>query len=138
MDAISGTRRAMREMVDGTIRVQVDIDPSCRADFLRLFPSIDMPVALAPLVAGFERQPAEEKPKGGELARLAGQLCQNPEFQACVPQCADGLSAEENAAQWIRDVCGVTSRAELDHNPNAATLFHERVRKPFLARRVAQ
>jgi hypothetical protein len=40
----------MKELVDGTIRVQIDIDPPQRADFLRLFPSIDMPVALAPLV----------------------------------------------------------------------------------------
>ena len=135
MEAISGTRRAMKEMADGTIRVQVDIDPSCRTSFLQLFPNIDMPVALAPLRADFEQQPA--KPKGGELARLAGQLCQNPDFQRFVPECADGLSAEENAAAWIRKVCGVASRAELDHNTSAATRFHELVRRPFLAGRAS-
>ncbi|WP_322997933.1 hypothetical protein [Castellaniella sp.] len=141
MEAISGTRRAMKEMADGTIRVQVDIDPSCRAAFLQLFPNIDMPVALAPLRADFERSgavpPSGEKPKGGELARLAGQLCQNPAFQAFVPECADGLSVEENAAAWIRKVCEVSSRAELDHSVAAAFRFHERVRKPFLAREAA-
>lgn len=82
-------------------------------------------------------QPHDIKRRGGELARLAGQLCQNPEFQAFVPECADGLSVEENAAAWIRKVCGVTSRAELDHNPEAAARFHELVRKPFLTRKVA-
>ena len=50
MNAVAGTRRSMKELVDGTIRVQIDIDPPHRAAFLRLFPEIDMAVALAPLV----------------------------------------------------------------------------------------
>ncbi|HDR9497074.1 TPA: hypothetical protein QDC06_000261 [Burkholderia cepacia] len=59
--AISGTRRAIKEMADGTIRVQIDIDPRFRSAFWTLFPNIDMPVALAPLEAAFERnQPASE------------------------------------------------------------------------------
>lgn len=45
----------MKELVDGTIRVQVDIDPKYRASFLELFPSIDMPIALAPLMPTFEQ-----------------------------------------------------------------------------------
>jgi len=47
--AVSGTRRAIKELVDGTIRVQVDIDPRFRKQFFDLFPEIDMAVALAPL-----------------------------------------------------------------------------------------
>lgn len=57
---VSGTRRAMKEMADGTIRVSIDVDPTHRAAFLKLFPNIDMPVALAPLVNDFERR--EPKP----------------------------------------------------------------------------
>jgi len=134
MSAISGTRRAMKEMADGTIRVQIDIDPSCRGDFLSLFPNIDMPVALAPLRADFEQQaPAQEKAKGGPLARLAGQMCQNPEFQAfAVPYMTSSQNAEDLAADWLRTTCGIESRAELDHNPQAAACFHDKVRKPFL------
>lgn len=126
MEAISGTRRAMKEMADGTIRVQVDIDPACRAQFLSMFPNIDMPVAIAPLVADFEQRKPEEKPKGGELAKLSGMLCQQPEFW----RFADVTDANE-AAAWIRHVCGVTSRSELDHNPEAASRFHTEIRKPF-------
>ncbi|WP_208455567.1 hypothetical protein, partial [Burkholderia gladioli] len=75
VQVISGTRRAIKEMADGTIRVQIDIDPTCRSAFWSLFPSIDMPVAIAPLVADFERrEPEPEKPKGGALAKLAGML----------------------------------------------------------------
>jgi hypothetical protein len=66
IQVISGTRRAIKEMADGTIRVQIDIDPACRSAFWSLFPSIDMPVAIAPLVADFEqREPGSEKPKDG-------------------------------------------------------------------------
>jgi hypothetical protein len=46
-------------MADGTIRVQIDIDPTCRGAFWSLFPSIDMPVAIAPLVADFEKRQSE-------------------------------------------------------------------------------
>ncbi|AVJ30179.1 hypothetical protein CLM73_25470 [Achromobacter spanius] len=44
----------------------------------------------------------------------------------------DGVSASQHAAQYVRDVCGITSRAQLDHNAKAASLFHEAVRKPFV------
>lgn len=125
MEAISGTRRAMKEMADGTIRVQVDIDPSCRAAFLQLFPNIDMPVALAPLMADFERQP-EEKPKGGELARLAGMFCQQPRFWQFA-----GVSSPEEAAEWIRIKCMIDSRSELDHSESAARIFHTEIRRPY-------
>lgn len=96
-------------------------------------------LALVAVEIGDDEQPVqrEEKPKGGELARLAGMLCQNPAFQAFVPECSEGLSSEENAADWIRRVCGIKSRAELDHSTEAAARFHERVRKPFLAGRGA-
>ncbi|MFC4275546.1 hypothetical protein [Achromobacter aloeverae] len=137
MEAISGTRRAMKEMSDGTIRVQVDIDPACRGEFLKLFPSIDMPVALAPLVADFER-PKTENPvlqqdqqlKGGELAKLAGIFCQQPEFWEFA-----GVPDGECARDWILDICCISSRRELDHNPVAARIFHDLVRKPYMESR---
>lgn len=64
--------------------------------------------------------------KGGPLARLAGQLCQRHDFQQfCQTSTADG------AAEFVRAICQVQSRAELDHNPEAARRFHEQVRQPF-------
>lgn len=135
--AISGTRRALKELVDGTVRVQIDIDPECRKDFFRLFPEIDTRVAIAPLKA----QPKAPEVKGGELARLAGILCADPDFQIWLEERQDELPAEvggaegaERAAIILRSVCGVESRAELDHNPEAAIRFHEQVRKPWVER----
>lgn len=83
----------------------------------------------AETVAGNADVPAaDEKPKGGDLARLAGMLCANPKFQEWAE-----VSDANGAARWIRMACGVESRAELDHNDAAAQAFHRNVRLPFLA-----
>lgn len=143
--AVSGTRRAMKELVDGTLRVQVDIDPEHRRDFLRLFPEIDARVALAPLKPDAAPK-VDDGLKGGELAKLAGILCADGGFQAWIeaefieelPAAADlPLDDDaERAAVILRHVCGIASRAELDHKQAAATIFHERIRKPWNQRSV--
>lgn len=136
--AISGTRRAFKELVDGTLRVQIDVDPEHRKDFLRLFSEIDMRVAIAPLKA--DAKPAHDGPKGGELARLAGIFCSDNDFRLWLSvqagkeslALANGIEdPAERAAVVLRDICCVRSRAELDHNALAAELFHERIRKPW-------
>lgn len=66
------------------------------------------------------------EPKGGELAKLAGRLCEDPDFLFW----AD-VGNSEAAAQWIRSLCGVSSRAMLDHDLRAAAIFHQEIRKPF-------
>jgi hypothetical protein len=85
-----------------------------------------------------------EEPKGGALAKLAGQLCQNLAFRHWfwtkrwqTPKGhdieVDGTMEAEETAEAIRQVCGVISRAELDHNDAAAEIFHEKIRKPWHA-----
>lgn len=148
MSAVSGTRRGMKELVDGTIRVQIDIDPQFRDAFLREFSRIDMPVAIAPLLPGaapMADAPHDERNaptgKGGELARLAGMLCASEEFRAWfwaqswwTPQGGQIIGAnfdEEETAEMLRQVCGVSTRALLDHDTAAAARFHELIRKPY-------
>lgn len=74
--------------------------------------------------------------KGGARARAAEQLCRNTRFQdwvvARVGAAPQGVTAAQHAAQFVRDVCGISSRAELDHNAKAASLFYLAVRKPFV------
>ena len=129
MTAISGTHRTYSLLADGTLRIKVDIEPRDVAQFHAMFPSADMPIALAPLVADFEQRKPEpaERPKGGELARLAGQLCNNPAFQVFV-----GGTDPDSAAEIVRFQCGIQSRSELDHNPEAAAHFHKVFRIPFV------
>ena len=82
------------------------------------------------------RVPSMER-KGAALSRAAAMMCNGAKFQRWVVSrigaAPEGVTAQQHAAQFVRDVCGVTSRAELDHSARAATLFHKAVRKPFLA-----
>lgn len=70
--------------------------------------------------------PAHGRRIGGDLARLSGMFCQQESFLRF-----SGTHTPEQAAQWVRDQCGVTSRADLDHCPAAAKRFHDRVRRPY-------
>lgn len=38
-------------------------------------------------------------------------------------QLPDGTHSEEDVAEFIREACGVTSRAEIDHNPEAREML---------------
>lgn len=80
-----------------------------------------------------------EAGKGAALARLAAQLCGQTEFQqwavSRIGAAPSGVTAQQHAAQYVREVCGITSRAELDHNAAAATLFHTVIRRPYLTSR---
>ncbi|MDN7965492.1 hypothetical protein QZM92_26285 [Burkholderia multivorans] len=80
---------------------------------------------------GDDEQPVQqpERPKGGPLAILAGRLCQDAEFWRFATtnygiEFSPGEEADE-CAEWIRQHCGVASRSEIDHNPNATAAFHE-------------
>jgi hypothetical protein len=97
--AVSGTRRQMRELVDGTIEVKIHIDPMFRDAFLTLFPHIDMGVALAPLANGPAPQPepasicatetqkpapvspGKERTSSQRLSEYSAILCKNDEFR---------------------------------------------------------
>lgn len=73
--AVCGVRRGARELVDGTIRVQIDIDPANRKAFFDLFAEIDMAVALAPLDLSAVRPPSRtEQDKPAHERSLAQRL----------------------------------------------------------------
>lgn len=73
---------------------------------------------------------------GGQLARLSGMQCQAPQFHGWVSGRADYRGpvpvTADSAAEYVRQVCGVSSRADLDHNREAARRFHALIRRPFL------
>lgn len=74
--------------------------------------------------------------KGAALSRVAAMMCGNAKFQRWVVSrigaAPQGVSDNQHAAQFVRNACGIDSRAQLDHNARAETLFHEKVRKPFV------
>ena len=72
--------------------------------------------------------------KGGHLARTSAMLCQNPRFRLYLDRAMshkggveipDGTHTEDDARNLILDSCKITSRAELDHNLQAATRFRQ-------------
>jgi len=131
-NAISGTRRAMKELVDGTIRVQIDIDPTQRAAIHRLFGEIDMPVALAPLTLGVtnfgQKQEAPAKEKLGPLGMLAAQWCERADFAAWFFT----ETGERFSVQAFKDYLSIDTRKHLDTNEQAKNRFQTLIRKPFI------
>jgi len=72
---------------------------------------------------------------GGPQSKRAALLGTNPRFRLYLDQrrrhgqglsreqLPDGTHTEADAADFIRDACGVTSRAEIDHNPAAREML---------------
>lgn len=75
---------------------------------------------------------AESRPAIGELGRWAAIRCTEAPFQEWVGhQLKEGGIREPEAAQYIRQVCGVESRKEIDTNPEAFDKFHRLIRIPY-------
>lgn len=74
-------------------------------------------------------------PKGGQQSRRAALLCQNRRFGLYLDyrrrqtkglehyQLPDGTHTPEDCADFIRQSCGVESRAEIDHNEQARAML---------------
>lgn len=75
-----------------------------------------------------EPEPPKDQPKGGPLAKLAGMWCQSKDFQEWC-----GAENSDEARTHILESCEIDSRAELDHDSDAANLFHEYIRIPYSA-----
>ena len=108
-------------------------------------------LACALVEIGDDERPVPPEPrKGGELAKLAGQWCRLPEFVEFVRAIYDramggdgssygdvsprqdfGGDESAYARHCILVLCNIDSRAELDHNADAAEKFHRLIRLPF-------
>ncbi|QMV32477.1 hypothetical protein KMC50_gp55 [Ralstonia phage Claudette] len=77
--------------------------------------------------------PAPEKPQGGALAKLAGMLCSNSDFWRFLTEhFRASITNAEQAAGAMREICKIKSRAELDNDQDAASIFHEAIRLPYV------
>lgn len=137
MSAIEASSVGVKTMADGTLRLSVDIEPMHAQAAFALFGKPGQPLALAALKPA-SSAPAPEQPKGGTLAQWAAVRCQDADFQAWLYSEyrakwveTEGASPEVVAANVLRSVCGIESRAELDSDPEAAARFHRLIRKPY-------
>lgn len=83
-----------------------------------------------------EKPVAVERPKGGPLAKLAGQWCADVRFQNWIGTMYGNISEGSNPSEAVArdvlcDVCRIESRAELDHDAQARQRFNEYIREPY-------
>lgn len=136
-DVLVATFVRLNTMAGGDVRIVLDMQCSLsEIAAMGLVPGV--PFALARLTNGaaaiLPNKEQEEKPKGGELARLAGILCNEPTFWEFLLDHHGKLAQDAHeAAKAIRRICRVDSRADLDHDAEAAYSFHELIRKPYIA-----
>ncbi len=85
---------------------------------------------------------ANGAPKGGPLCKWAATKGHDKLFHQWLSECVPtkkGLRpiswwtepGEDRVAWWVRWICGVESRADLDNNAQAAEKFHDRIRRPY-------
>jgi len=73
--------------------------------------------------------------KGGEWAKLAGMWCADPDFWTWLNYergFGGRASSPDAAAIAVKELCGIASRVELDHDAAALRRFNENVRRPFM------
>lgn len=127
---IEASTVSVKTMADDTLRLTIDIEPRHAQAAFQMFGARGLPCVVARLQdAPQEPEPERPKAKGGPLAKLAGTLCNNPQFIKWL-----GATDADGAAEFVRIECGIDSRAELDDSPTAARIFHEAIRVPFLNR----
>lgn len=128
MTALMGTFVKVNTMADGTPRVTLDMECTL-AELAALGVVPGTPFALARITnEAAQTPPVADKPKGGELARLAGIWCNDPMFWRWAK-----VTGVVDAVSLVYVVCGIESRAELDHDDAAATKFQELIRLPYMA-----
>jgi hypothetical protein len=118
-------------MADGSLDLTVRIEPKDMIAACTLFGQPGLPIVLGRLVMDHEKPKAdiviprsEDKPKGGPLAQLAGQWCHEENFREFLMAAGGSeIHSSTQAADWVRNFCGVTSRAEIDSNPDAKAKF---------------
>lgn len=118
---VLGVRCPVREQLDGTLRVFVDIGKEHRNTFFETFQTVGEPVVLTAL-----RVERNDQVKAGKFCRLAGEICRNYGFRVFVGHQTEGVFEpvdDAAAAQWLRAECGVSSRKELDADADAADRF---------------
>lgn len=138
-------------MSDGSLRIEVEVHPTDAQAAFAMFGKPGAPMALAALVVGHaqagrdaptpEPAPKEQEPAAPKadhaLSKWAALRCQDPHFREWLVGMTDLVMrpdeklTAEYAADVMREICRVASRAEFDTDPAAAERFMARVMRPW-------
>lgn len=94
----------------------------------------EQPVAreVSPMSSGQVSPNLGDTPKGGPLAKLAGMWCNDPKFwKWAADEFGEQITNAEEAAEMVRYLCQVASRAELDATVASQVRFHALIRMPY-------
>jgi hypothetical protein len=96
--AVTGTRKQIKEMADGTVRVAIDIDPEHKKTFMTEFGDIDTKVAIALMV-----------PEHRQIQQESQQSNDGKFYQALhkvgffiVPEVCQAVGTDGNFLDWMR------------------------------------
>lgn len=127
-------------MADGTLRLSIDIEPANANEAFQLFGSPDVPMAIARLSSESFIQHAQDLTIENNSERLTGMAlqavlwCKEPQFWDfinCEYATDDNIQSEMAASEWIKSVCEVESRKEINTNQMANQLFMEDIFFPY-------
>ena len=109
-----------RKVCQIVIEIPIEAGASFVAAFGTPNPAQSVPVAIARLTPSN----AQQKRKGGELAKKAGILCNEGGFRTFMKEQNMGAPrTADEAAECLRTTLNITSRADIDHDERAATEF---------------
>ena len=106
MAALIVTRRPAKEMADGTLRVQIDVEPQYRRQFLDMFPENGDPICVVQLDPAAVRAHqqghafAEPKKEKGEHGNFAQWLVQSGFFRR--PDVWKWLGSDDLFLEWLK------------------------------------
>lgn len=150
-DAISAAAMRCKTMADGSLRIEVEVEPRDAQAAFSLFGMPGAPMALAALRPGHAQagatepeptkpaaRPAAKKSAGDSVhlwSRWAALRCADSRFHDWLALHFGGppIYGPGAAADVVREVCEVDSRARFDDDPAATERFHTRIRRPWQA-----
>ena len=117
MTAIMAVTRNLRTLTDGTVRLQVDIEPNDAIDAMKLFGVPTTPIAIAQLRPEFTVQAQQTKTIEQEQGSLANLLHRHGFFRARAV--AEKLGSDDLFQKWVRTkpciLTGATQDIEFAH-----------------------
>ena len=136
MSVIEAASAGVKDMADGSLRITFEFEPRFAAEAFALFGPRGRAVAVAALMDGAKAVKEPEPPKEpiGAICQWLVMRCNEPDFWRWLNiDLSYSVGNENQAAEAVKHILGVTSRKDVDGNPEAVECFHSYIRRPYQA-----
>lgn len=147
MSVIEASSAGVKDMADGSLRITFEFEPRHAAEAFALFGPRGRAVAVAALKDGAAAAPdiahpiseKKEREQLGDLCYRAVMWCSDPEFQRWLLSTRRlPVANAADAAQVIKEVCGVETRKHLDTIAEAGEIFRKEFVGPWQKHQIAR